>query len=554
VAKRAEHKLIKQRTEDWKTQSWKEYRRNVYRLQKRIYQAARRGDWKRVHKLQRLLLRSWSARCLAVRQVSQDNRGKRTAGVDGVKNLSLRQRLRLAHGLANLAGWQVAPIRRTYIPKPGTTERRGLGIPVMADRAMQALVKQAIEPEWEAQFEPNSYGFRPGRSTHDAIDAIFITICKKPKYVLDADIEKCFDRINHDALMKKLKTIPPIARLVKGWLKAGIIDKGEWLFPEAGTPQGGVISPLLANVALHGLELAVETVSKRYRITVIRYADDLVVLCQDLETLLAAKAKAEEWLAEMGLRLKEAKTHITHTLNEYEGQTGFDFLGFHVRQHQVGRYRTRTYRGQPGYKTIITPAEKGVRRHTEKTGEIVHQYRNAPQSALIAILNPVSRGWAQYYRTCVAKRTFNKLDNLMYWRLMSWTAHRHPQRGYQWRYRRYWRCRGLRGTFSDGKHTLYKYAETPIVRHIKVRGEKSPYDGDWAYWGARLGRDPTKPERITRLLKQQQGRCGGCGLPLTTEDVIEAHHRDGDRKNDRYTNLILLHAHCHDQAHGGQYH
>jgi len=209
------------------------------------------------------------------------------------------------------------------------------------------------------------------------------------------------------------------------------MDKGEWLFPEAGTPQGGVISPLLANVALHGLEQAIEAVSKRHRIIVIRYADDLVVLCQDLDALLAGRARTETWLAEMGLRLKEAKTHVTHTLNEHEGQTGFDFLGFHVRQYHVGKYRTRTYRGQPGYKTIITPAEKGVKRHTEKIREIVHRYRGAPQSALIAVLNPVIRGWTQYYRTCVAKRTFNELDKLLYWKLMRWATRRHPHRGYQ---------------------------------------------------------------------------------------------------------------------------
>lgn len=541
-------------TEDWQALPWKEYQRNVYRFQKRIYQAARRGDWKRVHNLQRLLLRSWSARCLAVRRVSQDNRGKCTAGVDGIKSLTPKQRLRLARNLRNRTGWQVAPIRRTYIPKPGTTEQRGLGIPVMADRAGQALVKLALEPEWEAQFESNSYGFRPGRSTHDAIEAIFNAICLKPKYVLDADIEKCFDRISHPALIEKLKTIPPIARLIQGWLKAGIMDRGELLFPEAGTPQGGVISPLLANIALHGFERALETVSRRYRIIVIRYADDLVVLCEDLETLLAVKAKAETWLAEMGLRLKAAKTHITHTLDEYEGQTGFDFLGFHVRQYRVGQYRTRTYRGRPSYKTLITPAEKGVKRHTEKVGGIVHQHRGAPQTALITALNPVIRGWTNYYRTGVAKRTFNKLDKLMYWKLMGWTAHRHSRRSYRWRYHRYWRRRRLRMVFSDGKHTLNHYAEVPIVRHVKVRGGKSPYDGDWVYWGTRLGRDPTKPGRVIRLLKQQQGRCGGCGLRLMAEDVMEIHHWDGDRRNDRYANLVLLHAHCHDQAHGGQYH
>jgi len=201
---------VARHTEGWQMLPWKGFQRNVFRLQQRIYRAAQRGDWKRVHSLQRLLLRSWSARCLAVRQVTQENRGKRTPGVDGVASLTPKQRLQLARNLRNLSDWQVAPIRRTYIPKPGTAEKRGLGIPVMADRAMQALVKLALEPEWEAQFGPNSYGFRPGRSTHDAIEAIFNIICLKPKYALDADIEKCFDRINHIALLQKINTIQPV--------------------------------------------------------------------------------------------------------------------------------------------------------------------------------------------------------------------------------------------------------------------------------------------------------------------------------------------------------
>jgi RNA-directed DNA polymerase len=201
-----------------------------------------------------------------VRQVTQENRGKRTPGVDGVAALTAKQRLRLAGTLRRLTGWAVAPIRRVYIPKPNSpNEKRGLGIPVMADRALQALVKQALEPEWEAVFEANSYGFRPGRSAHDAIEAIFNAICLKPKFVLDADIEKCFDRISHDALLVKLHAPQPVMRLVRGWLKAQVVDRNKRLFPEAGTPQGGVISPLLANVALHGLESAVVAVSRRAR-------------------------------------------------------------------------------------------------------------------------------------------------------------------------------------------------------------------------------------------------------------------------------------------------
>lgn len=540
-------------SENWQTLLWKKYQRNVFRLQKRIYRAARQEDWKRVHSLQRLLLHSWSARCLAVRQVTQDNRGKHTPGVDGVASLTPRQRLALAKRLRRLNCWNVQPLRRTYIPKPGTTEKRGLGIPVMADRAMQALVKQTLEPEWEAVFEPNSYGFRPGRSAHDAIEAIFTTICLKPKSVYDADIAKCFDRICWEALLDKLKAIQPIQHLVSDWLRAGILDNGQWLFPEAGTPQGGVISPLLANIALHGLEMALTTSARRYRITVIRYADDLVILCEDLERLKQAIAVAHTWLAEMGLEIKASKTRLTHTLNKYEGHVGFDFLGFTIRQYRVGQYRTRTYRGRPGFKTLIKPSGKGNKRHIETTRQLVGRHRGAPQAALITKLNPVIRGWTYYYRTSVAKRTFCQMDKHMYHKLRRWAHRRHPNKTHGWCYHRYWKRQGIRNSFSDGSSTLSTYTDTRIIRHIKVRSDKSPYDGDWVYWAERMGRDPTKPRRVTKLLKQQKGRCADCGLHFGVEDVIETHHRDGNRKNNRYTNLVLLHGHCHDQAHGKQY-
>jgi RNA-directed DNA polymerase len=537
-------------SEDWQTLPWKHYQRNVFRLQKRIYQAARRGEWKRVHSLQRLLLCSWSARCLAVRRVTQENHGKRTPGVDGIASLTPPQRVTLAHQLRYLKGWQTQPIRRVYIPKPQTTEKRGLGIPIMADRAGQALVKLALEPEWEAQFEPNSYGFRPGRSAHDAIEAIFTTICLKPKYVYDADIAKCFDRISWKALLDKLNAIPPIQRLVREWLRAGVMDNGRMFYPEAGTPQGGVLSPLLANIALHGFETAVVGVSKKYRITVCRYADDFVILCQDLDTLKAAIACAETWLAEMGLQIKASKTRLTHTLDSYEGNVGFDFLGFNIRQYHVSQYRTRTYRGQPGFKTLIKPSAKGVLRHTETMRATIHQYVGAPQAALIATLNPAIRGWTLYYRTCVAKRTFGKIDMQTDYTLMRWAYHRHPGKTRAWCFHRYWRRQSMRTSFSDGTHVLIRHADMPIIRHVKVKGDKSPYDGDWLYWGERLGQDPTRLSRVTRLVKQQQGRCDYCGLRFMAEDTLEVHHRDGDRTNNQYANLVLLHLHCHDQVHG----
>jgi RNA-directed DNA polymerase len=536
-----------QTTEDWKKFPWKQFQRNVFRLQKRIYRAEQRGDWRRVRKLQRLLLRSWSARCWAVRKVTQDNRGKRTAGIDGKAALTPRERIGLTGDLRNLMHWSVDTLRRTYLPKPGSTERRGLGIPTMRDRAMQALVKLALEPQWEAQFEPNVYGFRPGRCTQDAIEAIFNHIHAKPKYVLDADIEKCFDRIEHAALLKKLHTSQAVRRLISDWLKAGILEDGKWLFPEAGTPQGGVISPLLANIALHGLETAINSVSKQHRVAVIRYADDMVLLCDDCPTLEAARTRLEAWLADMGLRLKTSKTHITHTLEDYQGQVGFDFLGFQVRQYRVGKYRTHSYHGTPGMKTLIKPSPRALKRHTEHLNTLVHQQRGAPQAKLITVLNPVIQGWANYFRMSVAKRTFGKADKHLYSQLRSWTRWRHPKKTSGWQQRRYWKRQQNCKVFSDGTNQILKHAATPIVRHVKVRGNKSPYDGDWVYWGQRLQRDPTKPQWLLHMLKQQQGRCEVCGLRFMADDVIEQHHRDGNHTNHHLANRVLLHGHCHDQ-------
>jgi RNA-directed DNA polymerase len=289
----------------WNDLPWKQFERQVFKLQKRIYRASQRGDVKTVHKLQRLLMHSWSAKCLAVRRVTQDNQGKKTAGIDGMKSLSPTHRLALVSILKLLP--QARPVRRVWIPKPGTQEKRGLGIPVMYDRALQALVKLALEPEWEARFEPNSYGFRPGRCTHDAIEAIRFSIRLQDKYVLDADLAKCFDRINHQALLRKLATFPALRRVIKSWLKAGVME-GLVLTPtEEGCPQGGVVSPLLANVALHGLEEHItssfptrikrEGQSLRWQPTVVRYADDLVILHRDKTVIEQAKQRAADWLA-----------------------------------------------------------------------------------------------------------------------------------------------------------------------------------------------------------------------------------------------------------------
>ncbi|HEC33641.1 MAG TPA: group II intron reverse transcriptase/maturase [Chloroflexi bacterium] len=542
---------VNSRTEDWNTLPWKDIRREVFRLQQRIYRAARQDDLKRVHSLQRLLLRSWSARCLAVRRVTQDNRGKKTPGVDGIAALTPRQRMQMVAQLRDLSH-RPALLRRVYIPKPGKPdERRPLAIPTLLDRAYQTLVKLALEPEWEARFEPNSYGFRPGRSPHDAIEAVFNFIRLKPKYVLDADITRCFDCISHDALLQKLHTIRPIERLVRGRLKAGILDHDRYIFPQAGTPQGGPLSPLLANIALHGLETALrQAAPAKSPPGVIRYADDFVVLHADLDVLLYLQGVAAEWLAEMGLELHPEKTHISHTLIPYNGQVGFDFLGFHIRRYPVGKYHTRTFRGAPGFKTIIKPGREALQRHRQRLRETIRQYRGASQAALIHALNPLIQGWANYYQHCVAKHDFQILDNVLYHQLMRWARYRHPRKSGKWCYHRYWRRVDGRVRFSDGESVLSFHQTTVVSRFVKVRGDKSPFDGDWVYWSARLGREPTKSRRVTRLLRRQRGRCAYCGLRFVAEDVLEVHHHDGNHTNNAFDNLRLLHGHCHDVVHG----
>jgi len=302
---------------EWNQIPWRKLERIVFKLQKRIYQASQRGDVKTVHRLQKLLMNSWAAKCIAVRRVTQDNQGKKTAGVDGVKSLTPKARLNLV-GTLKITG-KSSPSRRVWIPKPGKLEKRPLGIPTIHDRALQALAKMALEPEWEAKFEPNSYGFRPGRSTHDAVEAIFDHLRMKPKFILDADISQCFDKIDHQKLLDKLQTTPTLRRQVKAWLKSGVIDNNIFQKTIEGTPQGGTISPLLANIALHGMEEHLKTFAettsftkyydskrdKRNRMGFIRYADDFVIIHEDLNVLKDAKVVMEKWLNNMGLEIND---------------------------------------------------------------------------------------------------------------------------------------------------------------------------------------------------------------------------------------------------------
>ncbi|MEL0588227.1 MAG: group II intron reverse transcriptase/maturase [Planktothrix rubescens PR222] len=543
-------------TVEWKDLNWRKLEKVTFKLQKRIFQASERGDVKAVRKLQKTLINSWSAKCIAVRRVTQDNQGKNTAGVDGVKSLTPKQRMSLV-GRLKLTG-KVKPTRRVNIPKSGTTETRPLGIPTINDRALQALVKLALEPEWEAKFEPNSYGFRPGRSCHDAIEAIYTSINKKPKYVLDADISKCFDRINHKALISKIHTYPTLSRIIKKWLKAGYCD-GKELFPtQEGTPQGGVISPLLANIALHGMEERVKQYAEtlkgkkrdnRQTLSLIRYADDFVIIHKDLYVVKECQEIIADWLSDMGLELKPSKTKLTHTLNEIDGNVGFEFLGFHTQQHKVGNYRgAYSSEGIPlGFKTLITPSKTKTKAHLVKIAEVIDNHKNSPQAALISKLNPIIRGWANYYSTVISKECFSKVDNLIYDKLRAWARTRGKGNINK---DKYWRAVGDKNwCFStENGMELLTHASTPIVRHIKVKGEVSPFDGNWIYWSKRRGEYPGTSTRVSKLIKKQKGICPHCGLYFTSTDIVEVDHIKPTSLGgkDTYDNLQLLHKHCHD--------
>ncbi len=433
---------------EWSKTDWKSIEKRVFKLQKRIYQASQRGEVAKVRKLQKTLLRSYCAKLLAVRKITQDNTGKKTAGVDGVKSLTPKQRCELAKQLDYRN--KPKPTRRVWIPKPGRNEKRPLGIPTIADRATQTLAKLALEPEWEAHFEPHSFGFRPGRSAFDVREAIYNNLHGKHKYVLDTDIEKCFDRINHQYLLRKIKTFPTLNKTIKAWLRAGVIDGREFQSTNEGTPQGGAISPLLANIALHGIEEFItakfpyKSICKRtngikrgynFRSPVtIRYADDLVVIHESKEVVERCKELLEEWLEPIGLKLKESKTRIVHT------SKGFDFLGYNFRIYSAGKTKSDkdSYGRMLGHITIIKPSNNALKEHIQSLRETIRYYKTGKQEALINALNKIIRGWTNYHKINSASKTFSKLNHLLFLMLKSW-ASRRSKGGKKKMMRKYWR-------------------------------------------------------------------------------------------------------------------
>lgn len=544
---------------NWSAVAWQKVNKNVTNLRQRIYRAAKQGDLKKVRSLQRLMLRSYSNRLQAVRRVTQINAGKKTPGVDKLIIKTPEARGKFADALKQYEVWKAQPVRRVYIPK-ANGKKRPLGIPVMTDRAIQAMVKNALEPYWETKFEGSSYGFRPGRGCHDAIEAIYNSARgdarSRKKYVLDADIKGAFDNISHAYLLKTIGNFPA-RELVKQWLKAGYVELGELHLVNSGTPQGGVISPLLANVALHGMEEALN-IKWRYRRdrdvfelqsrrALVRYADDFVVFTETEEDAEECRRILTGWLAERGLQFSEEKTQ-TVSLKD-----GFNFLGFNVRRYEVKDRRS-------SLKLLIKPSKESVQQYRDNLKAEWKKLLGHDVGRVIKVLNSKIRGWGNYFRIGVSAEVFESLDHWMLIRCLRWARRTHPTKSLKWIRRKYFKVGFEHGNKSwrllrDKEHggELLEISSIKIQRHVMVKGTHSPDNPALSgYWKTRRSKEiKALPKGKRTLAMRQQGKCPQCGDWLLNKEELHVHHKVPRSKggSDKYDNLELVHLYCHQQVH-----
>jgi len=526
--------------QSWHDVSWVKVHQVVARLQTRIAKAAKAGEWRKVRTLQRLLTKSTGAKALAVRRVTE-NRGRKTPGVDKQTWDTPEAKWNAVVDLGNKR-YRPLPLRRIYIPK-SNGDKRPLGIPTMRDRAMQALHLLALDPVAETIGDPHSYGFRRERSTADAIEQVRNVLGRKasPKWVLEGDIKGCFDNIGHDWLVANVCMDKGTLRK---WLKAGFIETGR-LFPtQAGTPQGGIISPVLANLALDGLQHELTTLFRTVReeraakVNLVRYADDFIITGSSKEFLEEkVKPLVEKFLATRGLILSEKKTKITHVTE------GFDFLGWNVRHFN---------------RMLVTqPSKKTVKTFLGKIRDLLRERKSAKQTEVIEKLTPVIRGWANYHRSQMASKTFARCDHQIWQALWRWACRRHPNKGKRWIKQRYFKSlKGRDWRFADEDKLLPNLVEYRKRPHTKIKGEANPYDPVYdKYFSKRLAQRMDKTLEGHRKLRflwwWQEGLCPCCSQKITRDTGWHLHHiiKRSERGSDKLTNLVLLHPNCHMQHH-----
>jgi len=527
-------------TNSWHDINWKKANCMVRKLQVRIAKATKAGKYNKVKSLQWILTHSYSAKVISVKRVTE-NQGKSTPGIDGITWSKPELKITAVKELKR-RGYHPLPLRRIYIPKKNG-KKRALHIPSMIDRAQQALYLQSLEPVSETLADKNSYGFRKERSAADAIEQCFKNLSRKcsPEWVLEADIAGCFDNISQEWL---IKNIPIDKEILKKWLKAGYVENGK-LFPtENGTPQGGIISPTLANMTLDGLEKELKRKFPVYagkKVNFVRYADDFgvtgnskIILEEEVKPLIM------DFLKERGLELSQEKTRTTH-INE-----GFDFLGQNIRK----------YKG----KLLIKPSNENFKAIAKKIREIIASHKTVEQSCLIRLLNPLIRGWCNYHSRVVAKKAYAKLNTIVWEKIWQWCCRRHPRKGKRWIKDKYFKQIGSRKWVFKAQtgETLLKATDTQIIRHTKIRGSYNPFDPKWEEYSEErscklLVKHMKHRKRFLSVWKAQNAKCPCCEERITAESGWNLHHivRRVDGGTEELSNLQLLHPNCHRQLHYG---
>ena len=539
----------------WDNIDWRKAEKETKKLQGRIAKAVKDGNQRKVKALQWILSKSFYAKSLAVRRVTT-NKGGKTPGVDGVILKTPEEKTQMVKSLRRL-GYKAHPLRRIFIPKTNG-KQRALGIPTVKDRAMQALHLSTLEPVSETTGDLNSYGFRPYRACRDAAEQLFNCLARKTssRWVLEADILGCFDNISHDWLMNH---VPMDKKILHDWLKSGFVWQKR-LFPtDAGTPQGGIASPVLANLALDGME---EVLSVNFqpkwgqenpKVNLVRYADDFIVTGASPEILERAKSIICLFLEERGLRFSPEKTKISNI------RDGFDFLGWNFRKY-----------GKTQEKFLITPSKKNVKAFLENVKRIVEKSIGVSQEALIHQLNLKIKGWTEYHKNQVAKETFQLVDHRIWRMTWHWATRRHPDKSAAWIRNRYWKAENGRSwvfttkTVFHGKVTdlrLMKAADVPIRRYTKIKSNMNPYDlNSEEYFEKRafnLAKGEKIPVKVMKLIVSQKGVCAYCKRSFI-EDMEKFQEHDWHVHhiklklyggNDNLSNLALLHPVCHRDIH-----